>query len=87
MTEKKNFVYKFFCHLFNISDIFLWKNCIPLQKSHPSLSQQPHLKIKILPSPTFSKFSRRHNPPAEKGWSAHYAKSINHKEFHEIMRY
>ena len=72
MTEKNIFAYKFFLSL-NISDfIFYVKIATPHERNHPSLSQQPPLKVKVLSSPPFWKFGWRLNTPLKKGGGAHY---------------
>ena len=68
MTDKSIFVYKLLLSL-NISDfsLFFYVKTGTPWKIHLSLSQQPPLKIEILSSPPFWKFSSRLNPPAEMG--------------------
>ena len=53
----------------NISDFdFSCDNCTSPRKKSPALSQQPPLKVEVLPSPPFLKFGWRLNPfPLRKG--------------------
>ena len=59
----------------------------PLKKVSLSFSATTSKIWDPVKSPFFSKFGRRNNFTAERGWDAHYARSINDKTFHEIMRY
>ena len=72
MADKNILIYKLLLSL-NISDfsLFFMQKLEPPWKIHLALSQPPSLKIEILLSPPFCKFSSRLNPTAEMG-GMHY---------------
>ena len=57
MTQKKIFLYR----------LFYVKTATSPEKGHPPLSQQPPIKIEILPSSLFENLVGRSIPLAEKG--------------------
>ena len=72
-TEKNIFGYKLFLSL-NIShSIFLCENFNPPppEKSHPPLSQQPPVKVEVLPSPPFFENLVGGSTPARKKGGMH----------------
>ena len=78
MTEKNIFVYKLFLSL-NISDLcclfdlcFLWKNCNPPEKNHPSFPATPSKYCDPVKPLLFENLIGG-PPPRRKGGGAYYA--------------